>query len=159
MTRLAETAPRQHAMLVRNIVPHQQQLEANIAIKLTREAQQLRAQPGDFYLKKEDNRWMLLPTKELAAPITVRGAGPAGRSSEALNKAANEKRQQLIGNVTSSMNNARSASWTDLVRSRAVIMNISEAEAARQLSREMGISETESNVVELPGFAEETGAE
>ncbi len=38
------------------------------------------------------------------------------------------------------MNNARGAHWNSIIRSRANVLNISEQEAARQVSADVGIS-------------------
>ena len=147
MSRLAQVDPRKHSILSKNLLEHQTVHNDGVRVKLERSIQThgATATPDNFFLKKEDDIWMLVPTSAALEPVDapeLGGVGFARGRRGTLGAASKAQTANIasLGQVTASMNNARGAQWNSLVKARANALSISEAEAARQLSVDIGLS-------------------
>jgi hypothetical protein len=165
MDRLSQVNPRRHAILASNIMKHQEVHNDGIITKLERSvnSEGLKVSPASFFLKKEDDTWMMVPTSAAAEPKSPDLSSTADtvvrtRGQKAV-EARNKRNTDGLSRITASMNNARGAQWNSLVQSRANALGLSEAEAARQISNDIGLSAKDvapkgSATPERPGFGD-----
>ena len=166
MDRLAGVNPRRHKILTDNIMRHQEVHNEGVTTKLDRAIRTagLTVKTDSFFLKKEDEKWMLVPTSKVSEPKTLdlkdgTDSVVATRGQRSVD-ARNKRQTDGLANITASMNNARGAQWTDLIQSRANSLRVSEQEAARQIALTVGLSDKDVTpkgdaTPERPGFGDE----
>ena len=116
-----------------------------------------------YYLKQEEEAWMIVPTTQAIEKFSKQSS-IVGTRGQVLKEGKKDTAEKFLRDPVQAINMTRGL-LTNMIKARAIAARIPEAEAARQISSELGMNlhdvtvEVEKQKEERPGFAEEAGVE